>query len=64
MPQDLPVLVSGYENGYEHFHQPKIIKVIARKICIMMESIRYLMKETLRKEYKLLFWKGSCGMIK
>ena len=28
MPQDLPVLVSGYENGYEHFHQPKIIKVI------------------------------------
>jgi hypothetical protein len=28
MPQDLPVLVSGYENGYEHFNQPKIIKVI------------------------------------
>jgi len=24
LPPDLPVLVSGYENGYEHFHTPYI----------------------------------------
>jgi len=23
-PQDLPVLVSGYESGFEHFYQPHI----------------------------------------
>ena len=27
MPQDLPVLTSGYENGFENFYQPGIIKV-------------------------------------
>lgn len=25
MPQDLPVVVSGYESGYENFHQPTIM---------------------------------------
>ena len=27
MPQDLPVVVSGYENGYENFFQPSIMKM-------------------------------------
>ena len=27
LPQDLPVLTSGYENGFENFYQPSIIKV-------------------------------------
>jgi len=27
LPQDLPVLTSGYENGFENFYQPTIIKV-------------------------------------
>ncbi len=27
MPQDLPVIVSGYENGYENFYHPCVIKV-------------------------------------
>ncbi len=27
LPSDLPVLVSGYENGYEHFYSPYIIIV-------------------------------------
>ena len=27
LPQDLPVLTSGYENGFENFYQPDIIKV-------------------------------------
>ena len=27
LPQDLPVLTSGYENGFENFYQPGIIKV-------------------------------------
>lgn len=27
LPQDLPVLTSGYENGFENFHEPEIIKV-------------------------------------
>jgi len=27
MPQDLPVLTSGYENGFENFYPPSIIKV-------------------------------------
>ena len=27
LPQDLPVLTSGYENGFEYFYQPSIIKV-------------------------------------
>ena len=26
-PQDYPVLVSGYESGYEHFYYPAIYKV-------------------------------------
>ena len=26
-PQDMPVLVSGYENGYENFYHPYVIKV-------------------------------------
>ncbi len=27
LPQDLPVLTSGYENGFENFYEPTIIKV-------------------------------------
>ncbi|MBE7413290.1 MAG: hypothetical protein HS129_14720 [Leptospiraceae bacterium] len=27
-PQDLPVLTSGYETGFENFYSPKIIKVM------------------------------------
>lgn len=27
LPQDLPVLTSGYENGFENFYEPCIIKV-------------------------------------
>ena len=27
LPQDLPVLTSGYECGFENFYQPSIIKV-------------------------------------
>jgi hypothetical protein len=27
LPPDLPVLTSGYEDGFENFHQPSIIKV-------------------------------------
>ncbi len=25
LPSDLPVLVSGYENGYENFYHPEIV---------------------------------------
>jgi len=27
LPQDLPVLTSGYESGFENFYPPRIIKV-------------------------------------
>ncbi len=27
LPQDLPVLTSGYENGFENFYEPCIIEV-------------------------------------
>jgi hypothetical protein len=27
LPQDLPILTSGYENGFENLYQPDIIKV-------------------------------------
>ena len=27
LPQDLPVLTSGYENGFEGFYEPGIIRV-------------------------------------
>ena len=27
LPQDLPVLTSGYESGFENFYPPDIIKV-------------------------------------
>ncbi len=27
MPQDLPVLVSGYKNGFENFYHPRIAKM-------------------------------------
>jgi hypothetical protein len=27
LPADLPVLVSGYESGFENFYHPSIIKV-------------------------------------
>ena len=27
LPQDLPVLTSGYENGFENLYQPDIVKV-------------------------------------
>lgn len=27
LPQDLPVLVSGYESGYENFHHPEIAEL-------------------------------------
>ncbi len=26
-PQDYPVLVSGYESGYEHFYYPQVCEV-------------------------------------
>jgi len=26
-PKDMPVVVSGYENGYENFYQPEVKKV-------------------------------------
>jgi hypothetical protein len=26
-PDEMPVVVSGYENGYENFHQPYVKKV-------------------------------------
>ena len=28
LPQDLPVLVSGYESGYENFYEPSICEVV------------------------------------
>jgi len=27
-PEDMPVVVSGYENGYENFHHPFVKKVM------------------------------------
>ena len=27
LPQDLPVLTSGYENGFENFHHPEIVEL-------------------------------------
>ena len=27
LPQELPVLTSGYENGFENFYEPTVIKV-------------------------------------
>ncbi len=27
LPQELPVLTSGYESGYENFYQPEIVKL-------------------------------------
>ena len=27
LPQDLPVLTSGYENGFEKFYPPGVVKV-------------------------------------
>jgi len=27
LPQDLPILTSGYEGGFENFYEPGIIKV-------------------------------------
>jgi len=27
LPQDLPVLTSGYENGFENFYPPGVVKV-------------------------------------
>ncbi|MCK5686915.1 hypothetical protein KAJ27_22440 [bacterium] len=27
-PQDAPVLVSGYENGFENFSDPVVVKVV------------------------------------
>ena len=27
LPQDLPILTSGYENGFENYYEPTIIKV-------------------------------------
>ena len=27
LPQNLPILTSGYENGFENFYEPDIIKV-------------------------------------
>lgn len=29
-PQDMPVVVSGYETGYENFYHPTVKKVIAQ----------------------------------
>jgi len=27
-PEDMPVVVSGYENGYENFYHPMVLKVM------------------------------------
>lgn len=27
LPQDLPVLTSGYESGFENFYRPEIVKL-------------------------------------
>lgn len=27
LPQDLPVLTSGYESGFENFYQPEIVEL-------------------------------------
>jgi len=27
LPQDLPVLTSGYENGFENFYNPEIVEL-------------------------------------
>lgn len=26
-PQDLPIMVSGYESGYENFQEPKVVRL-------------------------------------
>jgi len=36
MPQDAPVLVSGYESGYENFYHP-----ILKKVAHLPESMYY-----------------------
>jgi hypothetical protein len=30
-PEDLPVLVSGYESGYEYFYQPEIRELVKKR---------------------------------
>jgi hypothetical protein len=27
LPQDMPILVSGYESGYESFDEPKVVRL-------------------------------------
>ncbi|PJZ79867.1 hypothetical protein [Leptospira meyeri] len=29
-PEDLPIFVSGYESGYDHFYKPEIIELVHR----------------------------------
>ena len=28
LPQDMPILISGYESGFECFHEPKVARLI------------------------------------
>ena len=30
LPQDMPILVSGYESGYENFHEPTVVRLAYR----------------------------------
>jgi len=30
LPQDIPILVSGYESGYENFLQPTVVRLTHR----------------------------------
>ncbi len=30
LPQDMPIFVSGYESGYENFHQPNVVHLVHR----------------------------------
>jgi|APSaa5957512622_1039677.scaffolds.fasta_scaffold33711_2 hypothetical protein len=41
LPQDLPVLTSGYENGFENFHSPKIITILYLWVSIADSSHFY-----------------------
>lgn len=53
LPQDLPVLTSGYEGGFENFYEPCIIKVRHElEIRIMKANFR-LLRMGMRK---LLRW--------
>ena len=55
LPQDLPILTSGYENGFENFYQPDIIKAPKQ----WMEKTN-----AIRFTYKAGRYGGTCGIAK